>query len=150
MGDRWEVPCPQRTFVLRTTTKTRFPECGVSCHSWLAGRVLVADDRIHKWRVRVTFHAVNCEAQVGRAGRTQQGEQPHMHEITDDERPGLQALLRGAAECAALLPEDSWRRQAAIDLAADLSRLLADGPQRSPGRVVGSGPRFRRGPHHLA
>jgi hypothetical protein len=45
--------------------------------------------------------------------------------VSDDERAALQALLRGAYEAAALLPEWSTRRDVVKDLADDLAELLA-------------------------
>jgi hypothetical protein len=54
--------------------------------------------------------------------------------VNDDERPGLQALLRGARECAALLPATSPRLRAAEELSELLTDLLTqDDPQRSRG-----------------
>lgn len=50
--------------------------------------------------------------------------------VTEEERPGLQALLRGARECVALLPATSARRRSAEDLATDLEDLLAERPRR--------------------
>jgi hypothetical protein len=45
--------------------------------------------------------------------------------VYDEERPALQALVRGAYEAVALLPEWSTRRDAVQGLADDLSGLLA-------------------------
>jgi hypothetical protein len=45
--------------------------------------------------------------------------------VSDDERAALQALVRGAYEAVALLPEWSPRRNAVQGLADELTRLLA-------------------------
>jgi hypothetical protein len=46
--------------------------------------------------------------------------------VADGERAALQALLRGAKECAAGLPEWSPRRRSVEGLASDLAGVLAD------------------------
>lgn len=66
-----------------------------------------------------------------------------MHqEVHDEERPGLQRLLRGAKESAASLPAWSPRLKSVEGLAEDLARLL-DVPQQSLDRESRSGPTAR-------
>lgn len=66
------------------------------------------------------------------------------HPVTEEERPGLQALLRGARECETLLPPDSPRRRAAHDLADDLvSLLLKMHPEEPLGRDAEDVPQSR-------